>query len=380
MMNVHLPVFLPAALAFAAILPAQQLTLSPVVAAPGQVVTVSLLNNTGGFLAAPLSCESTVMFHSGELASALFVPGQPCDAIWGLSPGQTQVWQILAPDAPGSYVVTFDPMFGLRAVARLDVNVPTPNAQQLTFFPKGIHFPQSAHQMDYSDPSSRPWQFCNVGASSHMLTSGDRIEITQPGSSAVIRTLDLSGVTVMPGLATDVYLPVAGLAPGPYTVIASFFDPGVGGVVSTRSGIQATGSLVDLHRLGRRELAPGETVELGVTMINFPTPNDTPPFYFLMLGGMPGSTPLPGGKVLPLAVDGLMRASLAGIIPGLANNIGTVPNEIPVPIFYHGTVRATMTHPAIPAASGLVLRVGVLGLDAGLTVWEASQPEEILLL
>ena len=276
--------------------------------------------------------------------------------------------------------MTFDPTVGLRGVARLDVVAPTPNAQQVTFFSKNINFPQSAHRANFSNPAATAWQFSNVGTTPHTFGVGDRIDITEPGSSAVVRTLSLTGFTVQPGTAQDVLLPIAGRTPGPYTVTAHFFDPGVGAVVTTRSGIRDFDSLVDLHRLGKREIGPGETVEFGITFVNFPL-GVPAPSYFLMFGGAPGTTPLPGGGTLPLALDGLVNASLAGIVPGLVGNIGTVPNQIPSPLFFHGTVRGiTMTHPSIPAASGLTLRVGVLGLDQGLTVWEGSQPEEIVLL
>ncbi|MCA8943407.1 MAG: hypothetical protein KDB80_12660, partial [Planctomycetes bacterium] len=250
---------------------AQQLTLSPSLATPGQVVTASLFNDTGGLLAVADTCEATLLWHSGELAEGLLVLGQACDALVAISAGQTHTWQFLAPSSPGTFLATFDPAIGNRAVARLDVTAASASPQQLAFFPKGIHFPHSAHQADFSDPASLPWQLSNVGTAAHTFGPNDRIEITVPGGTQVLRTLSLDTLLVGAGKAVDVYLPIAGLTPGPYTVVAIFQDPGTGGEVRTRAGIQQRASRVDLHRMGRRSIAIGETTEFGFTLAGFPT-------------------------------------------------------------------------------------------------------------
>lgn len=88
----------------------------------------------------------------------------------------------------------------------------------------------------------------------------------------------------------------------------------------TRSGIREQGSLVELHMTTGRDLQPGGTLEMATTPSGFP--------------------------------------------------VGRVPN------LYEGTVGGiTLHHPNAPAASGLELRMAVVGVDATLTTWGASQPE-----
>lgn len=367
---------------------AQRVTVQPAVATPGQQITATVFNDTGVALSyssgysAKQSCTLRIVRHTGELVSHPVVPGQLCDLLLSLYSGQSVQLPLIAPTDPGSYSVVF--VRGARGAARLDVVAPTPNAQELSFYPSRIQWPQQAHQADFQNPQSTPWEFANVGADTHTFASGDRIELYPPGGGILAASLDLTGVQVLPGKVTTVTLPLSGLAPGPYTVRAIYYDRGAGSSVVTRSGVQVLGSRVDLHMQGGHDLVRGTPLRVAVSLTEFPPPGPygADPFYAVMVGFQPGTTPLAGGIELPLVLDGLAVASITTQLGGLlANNVGQVPNEFgPSTLFYEGaTGNITMAHPNVPALTGLILRMAAVGVDASGSVWGASQPEEFVL-
>ena len=367
---------------------AQRVTVQPTVATPGQQITVTVYNDTAGNLfyaagySASRSCSLRIVRHSGELASRPLIPGQLCDALAALPPGQWFQQPLIAPTAPGSYAVVF--VSGDRGAARLEVLTPTPNARQLSLYPSRIHRPQIAHQHDFSNPQNTPWEFANVGTTPHTFVSGDRIDLFTPGGTTLVATLDLAGVHVPPGKVTAVTLPSAGLAPGPYSVRAAHFDPGAGTAVVTRGGLQVMGSRANLHMVNGHDLVPGTPLRVVLTLTDFPPPGPTgqDPYYALMVGFQPGTTPLAGGLELGLTLDGLAVASITTQLGGLlASNVGQAPNEYgPSTLFYEGLVEdITMAHPNIPALTGLPLRMAAVAIDASMTVWGSSQPEEFIL-
>ena len=376
------------ALGLACNLHAQQLTLNPAMVNPGDFVQGSLFNDREGLIFYVRDCEVRTLRHSGEhyhvstnYASPRTVLVAECDQVLAVSPGETYTFFFDAPSDPGSYTVVTSDLD--RAAARLDVVAATTAAQDVCFYPTGVWLPQGAHEVDFALPSNSPWEFANTGSTAHVFGAGDRIQLFTPGGTTPVASVGLGGVTVPAGRVTEVALPLGGLDPGPYVVEASFVDASAGPVV-TRSGVQPRGAGgVELHMYGGREFAPGEQVEMAIAVTGF-SPTGPDPFYFMLVGLQPGTTALPGGIELPLVfADPLVGASVHNGIGGLlVNRIGRVSNVNLTgnPFFAGGVDGIGFTGPPFPSLSGLVLRVAVLAVDPAVTVWAASQPEELTLL
>ncbi len=365
---------------------AQQLTLTPRVAAPGQQVQGVLRNDTQAQIFYVRDCEVRTLRHSGEFhhistnyQSPRSVLSAFCDQVVPLDPGESRTFTFNAPTDPGSYTIVTSDLD--RVAARLVVQSATPGAQEVCFYPNGIWLAQTAHHIDFQRPEFSTWEFANAGDAAHAFGAGDRIRVFAPGSTVALADMSLAGIEVRAGGVTEVELPVVGLLPGPYTVEATFTDASAGPVV-TRSGVQPRGARVDLHMYGGKRLAPGQRIEMGLGVTDYP-PAGVEPFYFLMVGLQPGASPLPGGLELPLLLsDPVVGFSLSTGLGGLlVGYTGTVSNSNPFgnPFFAGGVDGVYLTGPRIPGLSGIVLRVSALTLDPRLTTWGASQPEEIVL-
>lgn len=357
---------------------AQQITLTPAVVSPGDPVTATVANDTGTSMFFGSGCELRVLRHSGELFSPTLIPPQLCDGMAGIPSGSSAVYQLTAPSEPGGYTVLFVP--GNRAAARLIVGVPDDAPQQLAIYPSRVLWPQAAHQVDFANPDLSTWEIANTGAQPHTLGSEARVDLFTPGGTSPAASISLAGIHVPAGKVTAFTLPIAGLNPGPYSLEAFHDEPALARVVRTRSGIRDLGSAVELHMTTGHDLRPGGGLEMAISLSGFPASGTGPdPLYALLIGFVPGSTTLPGGVALPLVLDGLAAASLTGLGGLLVHNVGRVPNVYgPEAYFaFDGTVSGiSLSHPGIPAVSGLELRMAVIGVDATLTTWGASQPEE----
>jgi len=167
-----------------------------------------------------------------------------------------------------------------------------------------------------------------------------------------------------------------------------FVDPGTKAPVIERHGIQpqATRS-VDLHLPAGKVIPWGGSVSVGVAMGGFP-PTGWPPtwpnlVYGVLLGYLPGSSPLPGGAVLPLVADPLLLASLNhGAWGVLSNHVGAA--TVLSAYCAHSTLSIPagsgiqIRHPNLTAVYGLTVRMAGVAVDLKQpTAFAASQPEEI---
>jgi hypothetical protein len=237
--------------------------------------------------------------------------------------------------------------------------------------------PRLSHKIAFPPNQVPDWALANTGPAPHVFGAGDRIDLFAPGSAPPVATLPLQGISVPAGGVTVVSLPIAGLAPGPYTVETRWLDPGTTTAMVVRHGIREAFDL-ELHLPGGRTIAPGATIpaELG-------TWDGVPVAYALVLGLAPGALVLPNGAVAPIVLDPLVVRSLADGLGGLltANRGAMIPERCGLA---PGPVGATatglgLTHPGSPALAGVVLRVAAVAWTANLGLFVASQPEEIAL-
>ncbi|MEM7202306.1 MAG: hypothetical protein AAF628_18695 [Planctomycetota bacterium] len=365
----------------------QTVRVDPPTAGPGDAVIVRVTNDTGQPFFFPRSCGLRVLRHTGELVSnglaipglpTTLLPGQVCDSPRGMLPGQFIDIPLLTPTEPGSYTVVF--VWGNRGAARLNIVAPAADARQLSVYPSTVRWPQRAHAHDFTDPTNTTWEVANVGTEPHTFGPGDRLELRAPGSGLALATLDLDGVTVRGGGVTSVALPSPGLAEAPYEVYVTYDDPGVGRRVVTTNGIRPLGARVELHLLGGQDITRAKPLEMGASLTDFAASSSGDPLFLLMLGLAPGTSPLPGGITLPLALDGVaVESARSGLFGLLSGSAGSIPNIYPEGFpFYEAAVSGiALRHPGLPALSGLQLRVAVLAVDTEQTTWGASQPGRI---
>ncbi len=332
----------------------------------GAVVTATLGNGMQQPLSYVLHCEVRILRTTGELVSTPFYGGLACDQVLELGPGQITTFDFPAPQEAGTYVVLFP--YGPRAAAKLEVGTPSAGALDLAFYPSQVEFPSIAHAVDFDDPAQTTWELANVGAADHAFQSGDRIELFTPGGTTPVAELDLSSLSVASGQVLQVALPVPGLAPGPYSVGATYADPGAGAVVTVGSGIQPrVEPHADLH-VDRHVLSPGGVVDMSVVATGFPFESQsTDPLYLVLVGMDPGQTPF-GDAIVPLAAsDPLVAASIGGLGGLLTNHTGTIS------LFGGAAEGITLAHSA--SFAGTTLRVAALAINEDAVA--ASQPENI---
>lgn len=257
----------------------------------------------------------------------------------------------------------------------------TPKAQSIHFYPTAVRTPGRAHEVNFADPAQTTWEFANTGSSDHTFGNFDRVRIHSPGAAVAAKLLNLSGLVVPAGKVTRVTLPIADLAPGPWTVKAFYLDPGFGNFVTVESGIRTLGTRVDLHLPDGRTLEPGGQLRFSIALQDFP-PSTQDPVYAVLFCFLSGSTPLADGSVLPLASDGILDACLSTNLLGLiAGNFGAAPNLLPPssPGYASAAEGITVSHPGFTPFAGLPFRAAAVALDPSLGVFDVSQPEELFL-
>jgi hypothetical protein len=378
---IHTRIALLAALAATSPLaPAQVLTLSAGAVPPGTPVTANIFNDTTQSLSFADGCGLQILRSTGEIVGYPFTPPQVCDGIYSVPPGTSRNILFTAPATPGSYDVVF--AWLPHAAARLDVAGAPPSSRTLNLHSVAIGFPQNAHAIDFSTPSNTPWEFTSVAASAHTFGAGSRVDLFTPGGFAPVASLNLSGLTVPAGKATHISLPVGGLVPGPYRLVATYDDPGVGGFVQTRTGIRDQGSRADLHMATGNVLPIGGSIGANLVVEDLPFAPGQDPVFVVLIGILPGTTVLPDGTMLPLVADGLFDLSLSSGVGGLLQNyFGTLSNFYGPGSFFGfaGVAQGiSFTNPNLPGLTGLTVHMAGLAVDAGWTTWAATQPEDIV--
>lgn len=355
----------------------------------GQPFTVVFTNNTTAnipFSAAPLL---HLLQPTGELIIPEIVGCSPVGT--SVAPNTTVNLSFTAPakgpGSAGSFVVLFP--YGGGAVARVDVGKASASFPDIHTYPVNTPFNAVGHEVTFPpNQAAADWEFSNTGSSSHKFTSGS-LQIFTPGGTVPVASLGLNGITVPAGGATRIQLPLKGLTPGPYTVQVLWVDPGIKAPMIVRHGIQPPATTnADLHFPGGRVVGWASSIPARVAMSGFAAAgnplNPTWPnlAYILLLGFVPGSSPLPGGDVLPLVADPLMLASLQhGAWGVLGNHFGGAKtlstycahSTLSMPVGSGMQIH----HPNIAAVVGLTLRVAVGAVDLKANAFAASQGEEI---
>jgi hypothetical protein len=181
-------------------------------------------------------------------------------------------------------------------------------------------------------------------------------------------------------------LPLSALPSGPYTVETTWFDPGTQANVSVRHGIEtASGASIDLH------YPDGKVIPLGGSLpARFAVRDSTgwwtsPTWsYLFCIGVLPGSTPLPGGAIVPLVPDVVVLASITdgigGLITGFAGQTISEGVYCAQSFDWYATAYGiAIAHPNVPGVSGFGGRTAVVAYDPAGQVWAASQPEDVVL-
>jgi len=356
---------------------AQLLTItSPQPVAPGATYFVDVLNNTGGNLYIPSLPIFAHLQPSGELVDPL----QPyCTDVIRYSaypPGQRLTASLVAPASPGSYLLLFHVRVvgNYRAVARLDVGTPSPGYPDIHPYPDAIPHPRISHQISFPPLQSPDWSLTNTGPAPHVFGAGDRIDVFAPQSTVPVATLPLQRTMVPAGGAATVSLPLAGLAPGPFTVETRWFDPGTTTTMTVRHGIRNAWS-IDMHFPAGRVLSPG-----GAISVFLGTWDAVAYGYAFALGLTPGTTILPGGVVAPIVLDPLVARSVLDGLGGLLTaNVGTMTRTSCGQGSDTYAAGLGLRHPGSPALAGVVLRAASIAWTFDRSSFVASQPEEILL-
>jgi hypothetical protein len=302
------------------------------------------------------------------------------DVLSGVPAGGVLGTSIIVPDppstTPGSYVLFFP--FGFGAVARLDVGTPSSGFPDIHVFPSSLGDGFRSHAFDIWGGSTY-WSIANTSANAFTFAAGDRLTVEPAGGGAAVATVPLAGLTVAPGKVALIPLPTLPLAP--YMVDVRWTDPTAGPQVR-RIGVRDFRN-VDLQFPRGRDVPMGGSIDAVLTLRYDGLPNPpVPPLYALAVGTVPGTTGLPGGAILPLALEPLVLESLnSGIFGLLASNVGTT-GVIYVPFctgFFFLSPIITLSHPNVPALSGTVLRVAAATYEPSYGLWGASQVAEIRL-
>lgn len=274
----------------------------------------------------------------------------------------------------GSFVLWF-PAGSNSAVARLDVGTASVIATT-HLFPMWV---ASSHATD---------MFCltNTGAAQQVLRSG-RIDLFAPGGTVSLAGIDLTGYVIDAGGVRFIPLPLAGLPREPMVVRATWVDS-AGISRNATHGVQAQvypPVEPDLQLPGGRDIARGGAIP--VRIVCTPSASAAARFYAIVLGAAPGTTLLPSGQHLPVAIgDPFVLASLSNGLGIIDNGVGTTRSES---VRWGHSVRTVhiaegrIRHPNIPGVLGLRLRAaGFVLADFGVygrNAWMASQSEDLTL-
>jgi hypothetical protein len=357
---------------------------------PGVPFNVAFTNNTTTQIPFSASPLLHLLQPTGELITPEIVGCLPVGM--AIPPNGTATLSFTAPakgpGSAGSFVLLFP--YGSGAVARIDVGKASTNFPDIHTYPVNTPYNAVGHEVTFPpNQATADWEFSNTGSSSFKFTSGT-LQLFTPGGTVQVASLNLNGISVPAGGATRIQLPLKGLTPGPYTVQVLWIDPGTKAPMIVRHGIQPPSTTnADLHFPGGRVVSWRSSISARVAMSGFPASgsplNPTWPnlAYILLLGYLPGSSPLPGGDVLPLVADPLLLASLQhGAWGVLGNHFGLATTLSAY--CAHSTLSMPVgsgmqiNHPNIPAVVGLTVRVAVGAVDLKTpNAFAASQPEEI---
>jgi hypothetical protein len=314
----------------------------------------------------------------GELASPRYLSCN--DAIFGFGHGATLNASGAFPNPPampaGSYVLFFT--HGAGAVARYDFGGTSPGFPDIHVFPSAILNGFTSHAFDPWSGTA-VWSIGNVSSVPFTFSAGDTLRVLAATGGAPVAVFPLAGLIIQPGKVMGITLPT--LPPAPYLVEVTWTDPSAGSQLR-RIGVRDH-QQVDLHFPRGRNVPIGGNIEAIVGLQYAFIPGATPaPTYALAIGLSSASTVLPGGVLLPLAIDPLVLASLTDGIGGLLQNNTGVPPSVYVPFcpadrFMSPSI--LLNHPNIPALSGVVLRVAAAAYDPVSGAWGASQVAEISL-
>lgn len=367
-------------LALAVVLPAQSLTAPAAPVAPGFPVGIAL--NSGSGYTNTISGPRIFLLHpEGELITPLYAtrisgaaPMIPSNVL------STEFVTVppAGPGSSGSFVLYFP--LGQGAVARLDVGVPTADWPEIHVFPRMVHMGFGTHRAGFSFPLiSAVWALANCGATTHVFTAGDSLEIRGSDGTAVLVTQSLAGIPVPAGGITEITLPIAGFAPAPYLVRIAWDDPVAGPTVRTHGVRPLSGA--DLHLPGGKSIPFGGST---TARVNLESAAATPPAFALAVGVAPGNSVLPGGMLLPLDFDALVLASLANGLSGLlTGNLGVAIGPVGPCFCMSPTAWVSgpigISHPGIPALGGAQVRVAAVGVDSVSGTIRATQGELLTL-
>jgi len=359
---------------------AQTLDLGGVTFPPGSFGTAVVTNNTPSFISYATGCALKALTPDGQLRNVTLQGSLACDTSQFMAPGSQHTLSFVTPFSPGTYILLFDgTLFGVRtrAAERLDVGIPVLAAPYLALYPTRMTDPAEAHAMDFYDPGQTPWEIANFGPSIHVFGAGDQIKILTPGATVPSAVMQLSGFVVPAGGVLEFPLPVGNLAPGPYTIESSWFDPGISGTRVVTHGVRSVSTWVDLHLNSGSILTASNPINATLVVRKPGSPSPSTAIYAFLLGMIPGSTTLPDGVLLPLNSDDyLLNVTLFGDLGGLlTNHVGVLPAQ-PIPFLPTLVQGITLQHPG-PAFSGWKIRGAALVLDPSSGQISASQPEII---
>ena len=348
---------------------------------PGVPFTVVLVNNTSICIDVSLTNVLTLLQPGGELiAPALVGCGPVASCLMnGAKANLTYTAPATGPGSSGSFVLLCP--HGSGAAARLDVGTPSAGFPDIHAFPTAIPNGPGGHRIALP-PAGSEWEFANTASQPRIISP--TLRIFTPGGSVPVASTSFPSLAVPAAGVARVSLPLAGLPAGPYTVQADWIDPGAPGPVSVRHGIQlSTGTIADLHLPGGPFLPRNGAISARIA-VNRPSAIPPVPWpYVLAVGYQPGTTPFPGGVIVPLALDPLVVLSVVNGVNGLLTaNAGTMSSASVYCAhsltYFPVATGIGIAHPG-PVLSGLRLRVGAVAIDPGSTAFAASQPEEITL-
>jgi hypothetical protein len=347
----------------------QVLLLPPQPVAPGSVISVTLINDTGFLLYHSCGAYPFWIQHA-DGSAVIHVHWSDCFEV--LLPNSTTTFNFLlpasGPGSSGSFVFR-----AYSAAVRLDVGTASASFPAIHAAPREIGEAWDGHTVLFT-PNFPSWAISNTGTGSHTFGAGDVIRIFTPGGVVPVATMNLAGIAVPPLQSVALVLPIAGLVPGPYTVEMSWLDPGVGSAMTVRHGIREHARM-SLDLPGGHEVPAGGALPVEFSIRTFPW--NSPAHYAFCIGALPGSTPMPGGFSVPLVLDAVVLASLVDGIGGLlTNNVGALP-PLGSPFNFFFATGIGITHPG-PAFSGVVVRAAAVAFDPITQLYGASQGEDIV--
>jgi len=358
------------------------LQVPPTPVTPGVPFTVVLTNHTSICIDTGVTNILTLLQPGGELIAPVLVGCGPMATC--LRNGGKVNLQYTAPasgpGSSGSFVLLCP--HGSGAAVRLDVGTASKVFPDIHCYPTAIPHGPGGHHLTFPAGQGSEWEFACTASQPRIISP--TLRIFRPGASVPVASTSFPSLMISANGVARVSLPLTGLAAGPYTVQTDWIDPGTTGPISIRHGLSlSAGTDLDLHLPGGPVVPRGGSISARIALpLQSPRPPASWP-YVVAVGYHPGTTPLPGGVIVPLALDPLVIASVLNGINGLLTaNVG---NTTSASVYCAHSVTyfpvasgIRIAHPG-PVLSGLRLRVGALAVNPGAGPDAASQPEEILL-